>query len=70
MPSYKAHPTKKSNPSRLQRKHERSVVFLENKGLTSKLRKERKLARRKAEQEAAELAELEAQIAEETQQSA
>ena len=54
MPAWKAYPTVKDMPSRKQRKGRRKTVFYENQMLMNTLRKERRLARKKAREEAAE----------------
>jgi hypothetical protein len=48
MPTYQNYPAKKDTPSRKARKAARTKIFLTNKGLATKLRRERKLAREAA----------------------
>lgn len=52
MPNWKPYPTVATTPNRKQRKAQRKNVFWENKMLGNKLRKERRLARKKAREEA------------------
>lgn len=46
---YKSYPTAKQTPSRMARKHERLTVFVFNKKMARKARKDRRLARRTVE---------------------
>jgi hypothetical protein len=50
MPAYLPYPTKKETPNRKTRKGDRAKVFLTNKNLAKKLRKERLAARKEAEE--------------------
>jgi hypothetical protein len=50
MPNYLKYPTEKDTPSRKARKGMRTKVFVTNKGLNAKLRRERKAAREAAEE--------------------
>lgn len=49
MPNYQAYATEKDTPSRKTRKNSRAKTFLTNKGLSAKIRKERRLARKEAD---------------------
>jgi hypothetical protein len=50
MPNYEKYPDAKDTPSRKARKGSRTKTFLTNKGLSAKIRKERRLARKAAEE--------------------
>jgi hypothetical protein len=57
--NYKKYPDSKDTPSRKTRKTERNRVFEYNKTIAAKVRREKRLARRQAEEEAAEAEETE-----------
>lgn len=52
MPAYKPYPTVETTPSRKQRKSQRKKIYWDNKMLMNEIRRERRLARKKAKAEA------------------
>ena len=50
MPAYLPYPTKKDTPSRMTRKQSRRKIFVTNAGLAAQKRKQKKAAKRAAEE--------------------